>query len=725
MLAGVQSDAELGATQAAGELDLGALGRALWAKKRWIVGLTLLATAIAFVGVNLVTPKYRSEARVLIETRENVFLRPEIEKNAMERGATVDQEAVTSQVQLILSRDLARDIIKKLKLADLPEFDPALRVPSLLRTMLSLTGFIKDIMTLTPEERVLKSYYDRLQVFQVEKSRVIAIEFDSQDAKLAARVANAIAEEYLVLQQAAKQNQTRSAGTWLSGEIETLRKKVAEAEAKVERYRSNTNLFIGTNNTTLSNQQLGEYNAQLGTARAQKSDAEAKARLIREALKSGGPIEFSDIVNSELMRRLSEQRVTLRAQLAEQSSTLLDQHPRIKELRAQIADLERQMRAEADRLVRSLENDAKIASAKVDGLSSGLDQLKRQAASTNEQDVQLRALEREAKSQRELLESYLAKYREATARDSIGAASPDARIISTAVVSNTPSWPKKVPIILVAALAMFTLSAGFALSSELLKALPGRSATVPTSRARIVAPLNIDKPQVMPPPQIPGAPASAPASKAAENIQASTVPAQRCDAIERIARDLAAAGDAARRITVIGAARNVGATMAAITLARSLGKQGRVALVDLALASPNLSAIASDSTAPGIAELVRGAASFGQIITRDRHSRVHLIMAGQGALDVHAIMTSQRLAITLEALGRSYDHVVIDAGTVADAVLDRLASLAQRIVLVAGELNAPATVAAKECLLKAGFADVTMLTGAPDGPQSADDQAAA
>ncbi len=203
------------------------------------------------------------------------------------------------------------------------------------------------------------------------------------------------------------------------------------------------------------------------------------------------------------------------------------------------------------------------------------------------------------------------------------------------------------------------------------------------------------------------------------------MPAQRCDAIERIARDLAAAGDAARRITVIGAARNVGATMAAITLARSLGKQGRVALVDLALASPNLSAIASDSTAPGIAELVRGAASFGQIITRDRHSRVHLIMAGQGALDVHAIMTSQRLAITLEALGRSYDHVVIDAGTVADAVLDRLASLAQRIVLVAGELNAPATVAAKECLLKAGFADVTMLTGAPDGPQSADDQAAA
>src|SRR5215813_2414979 len=147
------------------------------------------------------------------------------------------------------------------------------------------------------------------------------------------------------------------------------------------------------------------------------------------------------------------------------------------------------MRHEADRLARSLENDAKFASAKVDGLSAALDQLKRQAASTNEQDVQLRALEREAKAQRDLLESYLAKYREASARDSIGAAAPDARIISSAVVSNTPSWPKKLPTILVAALAMFVLSSGFILSSELLSALPSQSTAV-------VIPTDVPAPEV-------------------------------------------------------------------------------------------------------------------------------------------------------------------------------------------------------------------------------------
>jgi len=120
--------------------------------------------------------------------------------------------------------------------------------------------------------------------------------------------------------------------------------------------------------------------------------------------------------------------VTLRAQLAEQSSTLLDNHPRIKELKAQISDLDKQIRDEAARLARSFENDARIAGARVESLQSSLDQLKVQAVSTNGQDVELRALEREAKAQRDLLESYLAKYREANTRENIEAGPADGRI---------------------------------------------------------------------------------------------------------------------------------------------------------------------------------------------------------------------------------------------------------------------------------------------------------
>src|SRR5688572_7672304 len=210
-----------GVAQTIDELDLGALGRAIWRRKRLVIGLTLLAAAIAFAAVNYVAPRYKSEARVLIETRENAFLRPEAER-AGERTATVDQEAVTSQVQLILSRGLALDVIRKLKLAEKPEFDPVLRGTSVIRTLFGMVGFGRDPMSQTPEERVHRSYMERLVAFQVDKSRVIAIEFESQDPVLAAQIANAIAEGYLVLQQAAKQEQSRAAGEWLAGEIETL-----------------------------------------------------------------------------------------------------------------------------------------------------------------------------------------------------------------------------------------------------------------------------------------------------------------------------------------------------------------------------------------------------------------------------------------------------------------------------------------------------------------------
>ncbi len=733
MIAAVASRGRHAVVHAIDELDLAALGQALWRRKGRIAALTLLAAGLAFAAVNMVTPRYKSEARVLIETRDNIFLRPDAER-ASERGATIDPEAVTSQVQLILSRDLARDVIKALKLADRPEFDPVLRGSSTVGVLLGLVGLVRDPMSQTPEERVFRSFAERLTAFPVEKSRVIAIEFESESPELAARVANTIAETYLVLQQTAKQDQSRVAGHWLAEKIEPLRGAVADAEAKVEQYRARNNLLVGTNNTTLSNQQLGELNAQLSAAQSQKADAEAKSRIIREALRTGVAVEFADIINSELMRRLSEQRVTLRAQLAEQSSTLLEQHPRIKELRAQIGDLDRQIRSEADRLARSLENDARVTSAKVEWLSASLDQLKRQAANTNEQDVQLRALEREAKAQRELLESYLGKYREASSRDSIGAGSPDARVISTAIVSNTPSWPKKVPTVLIAALGTFALAVGFILSGQLLSgqhagatmAWPGPDAAEDLQVTQ-PAPLEVAALPLVPqsaeltakPVGVPGMLDAAPTNEpgadetAAPEALAPEAPAQtgREAAVGNVIGTVTSR--VMGRIAVIGAHPAMDTTAVAILLARELAGRAKVVLLDLAFGGEGLSALGADPSAPGISDLVLGAASFGEIIARDRHSGSHFVAAGRVTVDVASIVRSPRLVITVEALARSYDHVVINAGALPDIPAEAIAELAPQAVLVTDTLDDPTTASAQARLVAAGATAVSVLPSVP------------
>jgi succinoglycan biosynthesis transport protein ExoP len=686
------------AVDADGELDVRALGRALWRRKRAIIIPTLIATALTAVAVEVITPKYKSSATILFEGRENIFLRPDAEKTTVDRGLA-DAEALTSQVQLVLSRELALDVIRKLKLNELPEFDPLVSGIPPWKYALIMVGAARNPLRMTPEERVLEAYYERLTAFPLDRSRVITVEFESSDPKLAARVANAVVDGYLELQQSAKQQQNTAAAQWLDGEIAKLRPRVADAEAKAEAFRGKTNLFLGTNNTTLSSQQLGEFNSQLGLARAQKADAETRARLIRDMLRRGDPIESADVTNSDLIKRLSEQRVTLRAQLAEQSSTLLDGHPRIKELRAQIADLDKQITAEAEKLVRSLENDAKISGARVDALSANLDQLKRQAATTNEEDVQLRALDREAKSMRDLLESYLAKYREATARETIATAPPDTRIISRAAVSNTPYFPKKLPTILVATLATLVISAGFVTTGELMRHSPaGGSRPVPVEAPVAAGGLAPTRPSAAP---------THPAFGVAFG------------AIDELARSLREAGEGGRRLAVFGVSRNVGTTLTAVTLARALGREARVVLIDLAVGAPNIAAISSDPQAPGIADVVRGTASFGDVITRDKLSRVHLIAAGQVGADGAAIVASPRLAMMVEALARTYDHVIVDAGTTFEAAVERLHRLAPRAVLVASEQTSAAAELARERLIAVGYGEIGVLDGAANSAAAA------
>jgi Mrp family chromosome partitioning ATPase len=322
-----------------------------------------------------------------------------------------------------------------------------------------------------------------------------------------------------------------------------------------------------------------------------------------------------------------------------------------------------------------------------------------------------------------LLESYLVKYSEASARDNINAAPPEARIISRATPAIKPAYPKKTPSVLIAALAAFVLSAGFIVTGALLAPPPAAPAygygytaanfTAPAFGQDPHAPLPPSTlPRMASPPLMPSmsAPMAAPGGFATAGLVA--VPPLQVTSLDQFAQHLRQSGELGRRVAVAGSTRNAGTTYAAITLARTLARDANVVLVDMAFGAPNVSVISTDPAAPGIAELARGAASFGDIITRDQYSNVHLVATGNIGADAAALMASPILATVIEGLARSYDHVVIDAGSVADVAIERFAPLAHRVALVAPDPADAKTRAARERLAMAGFADVTLLAGA-------------
>ena len=460
-----------------GEIDLARIARAVSAKRWWVIGPTLAMFAGSAVFVNVVKPRYSAEARVILENQENFIPRADKTERAVE--ILPDSEAVQSQIQLLTSRDLARRVIKTLDLQGNDEFDPLAKGLGATTRALVMLGLARDPTQTTPEDRILETFGDKLNVLSPTKTRVLSIEFTSRNPDLAAKGANAVAEAYLEFQQDAKRDNARGAANSLAALVAQLRVRVTEADAEAEQFRAKSGLLVGSNNTTINAQRLSDLNTQLSLSRSAQADAQAKARLLRDMLRQNRIGDIPDVANNEMIRRLSEQRVTLRAQLALESRTLLPGHPRIKELQAQLQDLDAQGRAAAERVARTLENDAHIAGARVENLTRALEEQKTVVGAADADDVRLRDLERTARLYKEQLEGATAKYQEAMALENSQATPPDARIFQRALAPQIPSFPKKIPIVSFATLSALILSIGGVLAGELLSGRPRVAPSAP------------------------------------------------------------------------------------------------------------------------------------------------------------------------------------------------------------------------------------------------------
>ena len=117
----------------------------------------------------------------------------------------------------------------------------------------------------------------------------------------------------------------------------------------------------------------------------------------------------------------------------------------------------------------ALENDAKLAARRGrQPRARRWPSSRRRSPPATPTTCSLRALELDAKTSRDQLESYLQKYREAVAREAENAAPADARIIASASEPRAPTFPKKLPTVLLATLAGFLVSLAAAVARALL-----------------------------------------------------------------------------------------------------------------------------------------------------------------------------------------------------------------------------------------------------------------
>ena len=656
-----------------------------------------LAGALTFVGLTLVAPRYQSEAELVVSAKGMVdpFQSPRKDGSASSDSVTVrmDKEAVNTHVRALRSPELGSSIAAALKLSERPEFNPALGPVDTFDRILRMAGIGAPRSGESEQDRVLNRFYDRLEIYSPKESRAIAIRFTSHDPDLAAEVPNALAEAYrrtLAEQSILETDEVQQA---LAPKIDKLKIELSEAEATVEKFRAEADIFKGgQQSTSLNEQQLAELTAELSRAQSVKGDVESRLGAAREMMKSGSGDAIPEVQRSPLIQAVVQQRVRLERQVSELSASLLAGHPRMQQLNADLAGLKKQISAEVAKVVDSLEKEAKIAGLRVEAVQKDIASVKTRVVDTGPDEVKLRQLQTEAQSKRAELERLQSQFEANRAKADSRAVPIEAKIVSRARAASVPVFPRKGPFAALAAFATLLLGLAVTITRALLAGarLEPAQAAKPTAKGR---PATRAEPSLAPAPDLTlprstarrhldvvdeiedragllPAPANAmrdtapdtePSSGSHDPAPPTDVNIVRVSTIGALARRVCTQADGGGyRTLVAGETDMMGISSHAIELAKALTELGQsVILLDWAPEGDGIAHALSLPPGPGVAELLNGGATFEQIIRRIPGSEAHVIGAGAFDNGDPSALDPDRLNLVLDALDEAYDQVIV------------------------------------------------------------------
>jgi capsular exopolysaccharide synthesis family protein len=664
------------------ELDPRELWRKLWRRKTVIITTTVLLTLLGIYNVFQMTPRYTSEAFVMIDPRRTHL----VDAEDVLSGLTADTETVQSEVEVLRSRGIAGKTVDKLGLDLDPEFNSALRPPSFLkrvfspRTYLPASWFPKVEEHLDPQQRkeieraaVVDAFLNRLSVAAQGRSRVIRIAFESENPAKASAAANTLADFYIVAQLEAKFDATQRAAAWLSDRIEELRTQVKASEQAVEKYRAKAGLVQAGGGTTMATEQLSELNTQHILARTQRAEAEARLRQVQSAVNGGGGVDsVTEVLSSPLIQQLRQQQSEIERRLADMSQRYGELHPKMVSARAEEAGIDSKIRIEIDKIIQGLRNEVAVARAREASLSGSLDQMTQQAGVLSQSEVQLHALERDAAANRTLLENFMGRAKEIGSQGSFQEA--DAQIISRAEIPVVASYPKKTILIGVSFFGSLFLGLLIAFALELMDR--GFRSTEEVEQAMGVPPLGL----------IPSLKGLRNIGKAPENYVIEKPVSAFSESIRSLRTSLMLSDvDHPPKVVLVSSSNpREGKTATVIALGRLMAGVGqRVLVIDCDLRRPKVHKVAGLKQLPGLVDHLAGEALLEEVIQQDPMTTLAVIAAGRQAPSPPDLLGSDQMRRLLREMSERYDFVLLDSAPVL-AVSDTrmLARLADKTVFL-------------------------------------------
>lgn len=679
------------------DIDLRSLWQSAIGSLPRLIVIAIAMAAATYGGLALIAPRFVSEMQLAIESKStnNPFADPSRTDSGDSVAVRMDKEAINTHVRALMSADLGETIVRDMKLADLPEFNSARGSPDKWSALLRLIGIGAPRASETDQDRALGSYFQRLEVYSPKESRFIGVRFTSIDPDLAAAVANRIAETYRENLARQSLDLTDEVQKALAPKIAELAEEAATAEAEVEKFRGQANIFKGGQQATgLNEQQLAELNAELSKVKAARSEAEARAKQAREMQDLGSAETLADVQKSPLIQNLVQSRVRVERQISELSATLLPGHPRMRQLNADLKGLKTQIAAEVAKIVDGIGKEAKVAALREDAIQKSVSEIKSRIVTSGPEEAKLRSLEADARSKRAELDRLRAQYEANRARADDSRAIPvEAKIVSSARPSSVPVFPKKTSTALLVGIASILIGLALVVTRGLLSGsrVPHRRPEKALGRNQRAVPVLPDPPPHQgpptspPPPRppapsrwVPPAPRAEPRSEPSAPSPAMAPAAARAAAPQPVAsaeiatpealadrlESMRKSGLSGTRTLFTSSADVFALATEAAAVCRRLADKGlTVIMVDWSLNGSGIAEPLGQPSWPGFTELVDGKARFEGVVRSLRDSDVHVIPSGRAPAKPNDAPDGDSISFVLDALDDVYEHIVVVSRT--------------------------------------------------------------
>lgn len=401
------------------EVRLREIGALVMRRAPLIITTAAIVVFLAVLYVAQVRTQYAASSQILLDPRKS-----SVENTAaVLSNLTVDQPTILNQIEILSSHRFVAKIVDQFHLDRDPEF--------------TAQGFAAKLFSSTndPREIAIAKLRNALKVAQAGFSSTIRIQVTASDRKKAGDIAAAMADTYVREQLEIKSAASRQASGWLTQRVNELAQKVKDAEAAVQKYKADRRLTINAGGVSVTEQQISDLNAQLTVAQTDYDDKAAKAARIDTLIKSGKIASTPQVIASPLISAMRTQQTELNRQIADLTARYGPNHPKMKELTSQRADLAEKISAEILRIADSVRNEADTAQAHVASLEKSLHQTEALNARKNEDSVELAGLQSAAASARAMYQAFLSQYSQTENQQ--GILRPDAYVISTSDVEET------------------------------------------------------------------------------------------------------------------------------------------------------------------------------------------------------------------------------------------------------------------------------------------------